>query len=212
MFDITLNLIPKINESFFCRRIPASIQDGAVGISIAPIPGGPVKKCFPCSAIRTYPDHYPGTSKQTSIDLSLAWRCPGGAEPPVNCPNNQFQQSDDGYECVCRPGFHPVNKTYCALCPKGHQCSKGIKEQCPKHYYQPNEGATQCLKCVDTATSNGFFKCLQLGTLLKMCDPSVQGSQTQELFLQCIPCNQCRRAFVSIAMSDPNLYECYRDK
>lgn len=189
-------------------------MDRNVGLNIAPISGGPVKNCYPCPAVQNYPYHYVGTTRQTVIDLSLAWRCPGGTSPPENCPNKDFIQSEDGSECVCKPGFYPVNATYCAKCLKGHQCSKGKLEQCPKHYYQPKEGMVECLKCVDSATDNGFYgNCLQQGYLLKVCDPSVPGTQDQELYTQCVPCNQCRRAFlVSNMEPDPNLVFCYRDR
>lgn len=199
-------------DPLFHRRIPVNAQDRNVGLSIAPILGGPVQRCFSCSSIRTEPSHYPGTLKQTTIDLSFAWRCPGGADAPVQCPNKQFVQSEDGAECVCQPGFYPVNSTFCTPCPKGYQCAKGKKEQCPKHYYQQNEGATQCLTCVPTATDDGFFKCVQSGMLLRMCDPAVKDSQTQDLALQCVPCNQCRRPFLGNSPSDPNLHDCYRER
>jgi hypothetical protein len=196
--------------TFFFRRIPSSAQDGDVGGSIAPILGGPVKQCFPCSAVMTYPIHYPGTSRQINIDSSIAWRCPGGSSPPEQCANKQFVQSDNGASCICKTGYFAVNSTFCALCPKGYQCLKGTKEPCQKHYYQPSEGASQCLKCVESATDDGFYRCVQPGTLLKMCDPAVANTQDQPLSSQCLPCNQCKRAYAT--STDANLFSCYRDR
>lgn len=151
--------------------------------------------------------------EQVAINTNLAWRCPGGALAPENCRTAEFMQSADGASCVCKPGYYPLNESSCALCLKGHQCSKGTLEPCPKHYYQPEEGKTECLKCVESATDNGFYpNCLQQGLLLKVCDPSVPGTQDQPLWQQCIPCNQCRRAFVSKTLDDPNRFFCYRDR
>lgn len=181
-----------------------------MGLNIAPIAGGPVGKCYPCSAVRQFYVHYARTSRETLIDTSIAWKCPGGDAPPVNCPSDDFAQSENGAECVCKPGFYPFNSTFCAKCLKGHQCSKGVLEKCERHYYQPFEGQLSCMKCAEPATEDGFYRCVQPGQLLKMCDPFTPNTQDQELFLQCVPCNQCRRAFATGA--DTTLHPCYRDK
>lgn len=128
----------------------------------------------------------------------------------MNCPGPELQQSEDGSACVCKPGYYPTGER-CALCPKGYRCPLGVLEQCPKHYYQPREGQTDCLRCVDSASDSGFYsQCPLRGHLLKFCDPDVQGTQNQELYLQCVPCNQCRRAYVPSA--DGVLSTCYRDR
>lgn len=202
-----------------------------MGTNIARIPGGPVGSCYPCKKVSDYPYHYFGTTKQASfvwlknsslhslslgqavINLDLAWRCPGGASPPVNCPTRDFMQSEDGTSCVCKPGYYLINTTTCALCLKGHQCSKGILEKCPKHYHQPTEGQTECLKCAEPPQDNGFYSnCPMQGTLLKMCDPNVPGTQDKHQQDQCIPCNQCRRAFTFGSLQDANMNACYRDR
>lgn len=114
---------------------------------------------------------------------------------------------------MCKPGSYPLNDTDCVPCPKGYKCPDGLREKCPKHYYQPAEGKSDCLPCAEPAENNGFYSlCLQQGLLLKVCDPDVPNTQNQQLWEQCIPCNQCRRPFVSTTMDDPNRYACYRDR
>ena len=181
-----------------------------MGAFIAPIPGGPVGSCFPCRMVRQYFVHYAKTSKETMIDTWLGWRCPGGIEPPVNCPSGDFVMSDDGIDCICKPGLYPFNSTHCNRCLKGHECPKGKLEKCAKHYHQPLEGQTECIPCADPATDDGFNQCTRRGQQLKMCDPAVANTQDQPLSSQCLPCNQCKRAYAT--STDANLFSCYRDR
>ena len=156
----------------------------------------------------TCPVHYQGGSRDTFIDTTTSWMCPGGPDPPRNCLSKNFAMSVDGKDCVCIPGTYPVGLD-CVLCPKGHMCPNGLLVQCPMHYHQPAEGATSCVKCGTTGDRNGFYKCTQRGKLLQFCDPTVAGTQTKDPVQNCIPCNQCSRFYTGDAGSD--LHECYRD-
>ena len=81
---------------------------------------------------------------------------------------------------------------------------------CPMHYYQPAMQATSCLLCATTGDKNGFFQGCQRGKLLRFCDPVYPESQSRALSQNCLPCNQCKRAYTNdIPMQDQ--YECYRD-
>jgi hypothetical protein len=144
------------------------------------------------------------TESQADIDLA------GGASPPENCPSKDFVQSQDGSQCVCKPGYFAITDTTCAPCEAGYRCPNGVKEQCPIHYYQPRTGATDCIPCSSTGTALGFFSaCGVRGYQLRFCDPDVPGTQDKALSTQCIPCNQCRRPYVS--GGDTLLSDCYRD-
>ena len=144
--------------------------------------------------------------------LRLTLEGAGGASAPVNCPNNNFRQSADGSACVCKPGYYPVSQTTCARCLKGHRCPDGALEQCPIHYYQPEEGQVECRRCVESASDSGYYsQCLVRGELLRFCDPAVPGTQDRALETQCIPCNQCLRPYASTE-GDTSQSRCYRDR
>lgn len=132
----------------------------------------------------------------------------GGTEPPQECVSRNFEQSADGANCVCKPGMYPQGLD-CVPCPAGFMCPSGLAEPCPMHHYQPALGATSCLQCSTTGDSNGFFRCVQRGRLLKFCDPGVSGTQNRALDLNCVPCNQCKRIYAEDTAGDLN--ECYRD-
>lgn len=153
--------------------------------------------------------HYYGGTKETFIRTSIAWSCPGGADPPRNCISENFKQSADGAKCVCLPGMYPVEQE-CMPCLAGHMCPNGTLVACPMHYYQPAMQATSCLLCATTGDKNGFFQGCQRGKLLRFCDPVYPESQSRALSQNCLPCNQCKRAYTNdIPMQDQ--YECYRD-
>lgn len=180
-----------------------------------------MSKCVSCSS------HYVGTARNTFIDTTLAWRCPGktllllptsrpvsdpvrsgGDSPPENCLNSNFRMSPDGSQCACNPGMYASGPD-CVPCEPGYMCPNGTRVQCPLHFYQPASGATSCLQCGSTGDDNGFFKCNKRGYLLQFCDPAVPSSQTGELIRRCVQCSRCRRAYA--ATTDPNLVGCYRD-
>lgn len=132
----------------------------------------------------------------------------GGKLPPVNCPSGLLR-SEDGAECVCKPGSYANTPTTCKLCEPGYKCAGGVRVQCPIHYYQSASGATECLACNSLGTRQGFYRCTVRGQLLKFCNPAVNGTQDRPLQTNCISCNQCRRAYANI--EDDVLTECYRD-
>jgi len=181
-----------------------------MGKEIWNLPGGPVKACYPCSFVQTYYIHYPSTSQEVYINTGpgKAWKCPGGKLPPAQCPDGLLQ-SADGAECVCKPGWYPDTPTTCKLCEPGYKCAGGMREQCPAHYYQAASGTTECFACNSLGTRFGFYRCTVRGQLLKFCTPGVNGTQNRPLQQNCIPCNQCRRAYSNT--EDGLLTECYRD-
>ena len=193
-----------------CRwGIPTSKDRAMLGNEIWSISGGPVMACYPCQSVRRFNQHYVGTVLDVFIDTSLAWKCPGGASAPVNCLTPEFMASEDGSECACKPMYYPNTASTCALCPKGHMCPAGLLVKCPIHYYQPNEGATECLACNSLGTASGSFRCTTRGYLLKTCDPAATDTQDRPLEQNCVPCNQCRRAYANTG--DELQSECYRD-
>lgn len=132
----------------------------------------------------------------------------GGKLPPVNCPSGLLR-SEDGAECVCKPGSYANTPTTCKLCEPGYKCAGGVRVQCPMHYYQSASGATECLACNSLGTRQGFYRCTVRGQLLKFCNPAVNGTQDRPLQTNCISCNRCRRVYANI--EDDVLTECYRD-
>jgi hypothetical protein len=121
--------------------------------------------------------------------------------------------SEDGANCVCKPGSYPVGLD-CALCPKGHMCPAGLKIQCPMHYYQDAEGATSCSRCSSTGDANGFFtSCNRRGYQLQFCDQAVAGTQDTDPMLNCVSCGRCRRPYADeVYTQDASLVSCYRDR
>ena len=168
--------------------------------------------CYPCPAVDRCldcPVHYKGSPRESFISVSMPWSCPGGSEPPVNCISKNFEQSADGSRCACKPGMYPVNMD-CLPCLAGHMCPNGTLVTCPMHYHQPATMATSCLLCATTGDRNGFFNGCPRGKLLQFCDPVNPESQSRALSQNCLPCNQCKRAYTNdIPMQDQ--YECYRD-
>lgn len=140
-------------------------------------------------------------------------RLAGGDKPPVNCESSKFVMSEDGANCVCKPGSYPVGQD-CNPCPKGYMCPNGLRVKCPMHQYQAAEGATSCLRCSSTGDANGFFtSCNRRGYQLQFCDQAVDGTQDKDPRLNCVPCNQCRRPYTDVGnYQDPNLVGCYRDR
>lgn len=132
----------------------------------------------------------------------------GGSEPPVNCPSKEFRMSEDGSACVCKPGLYAIGSS-CKQCEAGHMCPNGTLVPCPMHYYQPATEATSCLQCGSTGDESGFYACNRRGYMLQFCDPARPSSQNQSLPRNCVPCHQCRRAY--IMDQDAQLVGCYRD-
>ena len=201
------------SEKPYCKwSIPTDKNDMAMGGDIQSIKGGPVGACYPCMALDTCwycRANYVNTSLESKVGLSATWSCPGGKSPPTECTSRSFEQSADGSQCVCKAGMYPVGED-CVLCPVGYMCPGGLAVQCPMHYYQTAQGATSCDKCSTTGNANGFYKCVQRGRMLKFCDPAVAGTQDKDLDLNCVPCNQCQRAYTGDT-GTADLHMCYRD-
>ena len=193
-----------------CRwGIPTAADKHLLGNEIWTISGGPVPACYACRYAQYFWTHYMGTALEVVIDPGLAWKCPGGASPPENCLTPEFTTSADGSQCACKPRYYQDTPTTCKLCPKGHMCPEGVLVKCPIHYYQPSEGATECLACNSLGTASGFFRCTTRGYLLKVCSPAIPGTQDAPLNQNCVPCNQCRRAYANT--EDSLQSECYRE-
>ena len=123
-------------------NIPASASDpftppyGMYGI-----PGEvPVGGCYSCPTAGGGKEHYNGTQNGIWIydhpRNPLQWICPGGADPPQFCPDGFAGANYDYTVCVCGDGNYPIDRTTCAPCPAGYQCSNGTATECPDGTYQ----------------------------------------------------------------------------
>ena len=105
------------------------------------IPGQvPVGGCYTCPTAGGGKEHYNGTQNGIWIydhpRNPLQWICPGGADPPQFCPDGFAGANYDHTVCVCGDGNYPIDRTTCAPCPPGYQCSNGTATECPDGTYQ----------------------------------------------------------------------------
>ena len=123
-------------------NIPASASDpftppyGMYGI-----PGQvPVGGCYSCPTAGGGKEHYNGTQDGIWIydhaQTPLQWICPGKADPPQFCLEGFAGANYDYTVCVCGDGKYPIDRTTCAPCPPGYQCSNGTATECADGTYQ----------------------------------------------------------------------------
>ena len=149
----------------------------------------------------------------------------GREKPPVNCkilPNeggprdpfliafnygasnisgatggDKLVHSQDWSECVCKPGWYGDEYIGCQMCEPGHFCVEGIRSPCRPHHFQTNWEASACVPCVDTGDQTGKFSQCDTGMQLQWCLPENPLTQNRPLSRNCIPCQQCKRSFIT---------------
>jgi hypothetical protein len=177
--------------------------------------GGPLGSCYSCNSVVRHTFHYRGMDypRRSDVDIGRPWICPGLDTAPRNCFQNvtnhaQLVANSDNSRCICGRGWYGTETTGCTPCEAGHYCVEGEQIPCKDHHYQANIGQSACERCTSTGEVDGtpVYKCGS-GRLLIQCQRTYPRTQNQSLSNGCIPCNQCRRPYISGAVVGLN--DCY---
>ena len=166
-------------------------------INILPQIGTLIGECYPCKyAVGV--SHYGITLNGAASNGKLPFKCIGGANPPIQCPDNQVAVMDArgwASECQCDDGYYSdARGGTCQRCPAGSYCAIDMKNSpywtqklpCPKYYYSL-AGASICTKCnTDSASCcpSGVKDC---GLVRTACLTDFQDRDSR-----CIDCTSCR--------------------
>ena len=109
--------------------------------------------------------------------------------------------------CVCEDGWYGSEDMGCSLCEAGNYCTGGQKRPCEDHYYQEETGASACDKCSSTGGPTGAYGLCNPGRQLLWCLQTDPGSQNRTLEQGCVPCNQCKRHYITPITGQKDCYK-----
>ena len=168
-------------------------------------------KCFDCKLAINWRKHYQNSTREYILNDNVdSWYCAGGAFPPQACPSGDYTHTWDWSDCVCTNGTYtdPQDKRRCIPCPKGRYCTMNVSRACPKHYFQDQEGQSQCKPCASSADNLGVTDvCDLLNKQLPICDPLYPETQNKPLIQNCLECSKCK---VSYQTPVAGQMDCYR--
>jgi hypothetical protein len=194
-------------------KVPAPNSRFEPGNDVVKSTPDPLGKCYACSQASIFGHYvYAGSDKQVTLQGAGGYICPGGAKPPSLCPANTIPNGDMT-ACKCVDGYYmPTEGSACIKCERGYNCSSGVKTRCPMHYYQMEEGKTDCNPCSVGGAAGGYGKanCGE-NMLQQFCDSAGDLlTQTQDLGFNCVPCTRCRRPYLHEIPNAVGTVNCYR--
>ena len=173
-------------------------------------PNGGCYKCPTAAGKSHYGETMLTVTPQYQSLGMLPFYCPGGADPPRLCVDDQtgphgvyVDKDQNTGKCQCMPGWYPQlpdkPEGQCLPCGKGYFCHideadpthPTVRTLCPDGYYQDQIGQTVCKPCDQTVCDAPGYARTACATPKPGVGKTVSENFYKTANAQCVRCSQC---------------------